>query len=79
MLKPEEITLEYNLFLGRNPESSDVINNLSQITHTVEQLREIFIQSPEFRQRIAFIPNRVTRVPCTSIISGLSSEPKGTA
>ena len=55
MLKPEEITLAYNLFLGRNPESLEVINNLSQTTHTIEKLREIFIQSPEFRQRIALI------------------------
>jgi protein-L-isoaspartate O-methyltransferase len=55
MLKPEEIILAYNLFLGRNPESLEVINNLAQTTHTVEQLRHVFIESPEFRQRIALI------------------------
>ena len=55
MLNPEQIILAYKLFLGREPESIDVVNNLSQTTHSIEQLREVFIQSAEFRQRIALI------------------------
>ena len=55
MLNSEQIILAYKLFLGREPESIDVVNNLSQTTHSIEQLRELFIQSAEFRQRIALI------------------------
>ena len=55
MLNPEQIILAYKLFLGREPESIDVVNNLSQTTHSIEQLREVFIQSAEFRERIALI------------------------
>lgn len=55
MLKSEEINLAYQLFLGRNPESADVVNNLAQTTHSIEQLRETFIQSAEFRQRMGVI------------------------
>ena len=48
MLSSEEVILAYRLFLGRDPESQDVVNNLCQTVHDVAQLREIFMQSPEF-------------------------------
>ena len=48
MLSSEEVILAYRLFLGRDPESQDVVNNLCQTVHDVAQLREAFIQSPEF-------------------------------
>lgn len=49
---PEEVTLAYQLFLGRDPENTDVVNNLCQTAQTPNQLREIFLQSPEFLQRM---------------------------
>ena len=48
MLSSEEVILAYRLFLGRDPESQDVVNNLCQTVHDVAQLREVFMQSPEF-------------------------------
>ena len=48
MLSSEEVILAYRLFLGRDPESQDVVNNLCQTVHDITQLREVFMQSPEF-------------------------------
>lgn len=55
MLSPEEVTLAYQLMLGREPENTDMVNNLCQNVHSVNQLRETFINSAEFRQRIGEI------------------------
>jgi len=52
LLTHEEIVLAYRLMLGRNPESTDVINNLRMTVHTPEALREEFQRSPEFLQRM---------------------------
>lgn len=52
LLTPEEITLAYRLLLGREPENAEVITNLSQTTHSIEQLRTVFMQTPEFRERM---------------------------
>jgi len=52
LITPEQATLAYQLLLGREPESSEIINNLCQTTHSVAQLRETFIRSAEFRQRM---------------------------
>jgi 2-polyprenyl-3-methyl-5-hydroxy-6-metoxy-1,4-benzoquinol methylase len=49
---PEQVTLAYQLFLGRDPENADVVNNLCQTAQTVKQLRDIFLKSPEFIQRM---------------------------
>eukprot|EP01034_Spumella_vulgaris_P022303 gene22303-28419_t len=40
------------LMLGRDPENADVVNNLCQTVHTVAKLREVFIGSAEFQQRM---------------------------
>ncbi len=53
MLSADQITLAYQLFLGRDPENQDVVNNLVQTTHSVEELRKIFLSSPEFVQQMA--------------------------
>ena len=52
MITKEEATLAYRLMLGRDPESDDVLNNLCQNTHSTHALREVFIKSPEFHQRM---------------------------
>lgn len=52
MSTPEQVTLAYQLFLGRDPENTDVVNNLCQTAQTVKQLRDIFLKSPEFIQRM---------------------------
>jgi 2-polyprenyl-3-methyl-5-hydroxy-6-metoxy-1,4-benzoquinol methylase len=44
----EEIILAYQLMLGREPESEAVVNNLCQTAHSPEQIRNVFIKSPEF-------------------------------
>jgi SAM-dependent methyltransferase len=53
LLSADQITLAYQLFLGRDPENQDVVNNLVQTTHSVEELRKIFVTSPEFVQQMA--------------------------
>jgi protein-L-isoaspartate O-methyltransferase len=52
LLTQEEVVLAYRLMLGRDPESEDVVNNLCQTVHSVVKLRETFIASSEFRQRM---------------------------
>lgn len=52
MVSTEEVTLAYRLFLGREPENKDVVNNLCQTAQSAAQLREIFLKSPEFVQRM---------------------------
>ncbi len=44
--------------LGREPENEDVVNNLCQNTHTLVALREVFLKSPEFQQRMGEILNQ---------------------
>ena len=53
MITNEDVILAYRLLLGREPESVDVVNNLCQNVHDYEQLRESFLQSPEFLQKIS--------------------------
>ncbi len=52
MITKEEAVLAYRLMLGREPENEDVVNNLCQNTHTPVALREVFLKSPEFQQRM---------------------------
>lgn len=52
MITPEQVILAYQLLLGRDPESNEIINNLCQTTHSIAQLRESFVRSAEFRQRM---------------------------
>jgi len=53
VVEPEEVTLAYQLFLGREPESHDVVNNLCQTAQTVQHLRNIFLKSPEFVKQMS--------------------------
>lgn len=55
MITPEQVTLAYQLLLGRDPESAEIINNLCQTVHSVGQLRDTFMRSSEFRQRMGEI------------------------
>ncbi len=55
MITKEEVVLAYRLMLGREPESDDVINNICQNTHSALALRDLFIKSPEFVQRMGEI------------------------
>ena len=50
MLTSEEVILAYRLYLGREPENADVVNNLCQTVHTISELRAAFMESPEFRK-----------------------------
>lgn len=62
MLTADQIILAYKLFLGREPESQDVVNNLLQTAQTHEQLRQVFVSSPEFVQRMAEILQKPVNV-----------------
>jgi 2-polyprenyl-3-methyl-5-hydroxy-6-metoxy-1,4-benzoquinol methylase len=53
MITPESVKLAYRFFLGREPESENVINSLCQNTHSIEELRAAFLKSPEFIQGIS--------------------------
>jgi 2-polyprenyl-3-methyl-5-hydroxy-6-metoxy-1,4-benzoquinol methylase len=52
MVTPEEVSYAYKLFLGREPESADVIAGYCQNTHSLDQLSRTFISSPEFMRRM---------------------------
>jgi len=55
VITKEDVVLAYRLMLGRDPESDDVINNVCQNTHSTQALRDLFIKSPEFVQRMGEI------------------------
>ena len=55
MITKEEAVLAYRLMLGRDPESDEVINHVCQNTHSIQALRDLFIKSPEFVQRMGEI------------------------
>jgi len=55
LITSEQVTLAYQLLLGRDPESADIVNNLCQTVHSVAALRESFMRSPEFRSRMGEI------------------------
>jgi len=60
MITAENVKLAYRLFLGREPESENVINSLCQNTHSLEELRAAFLKSPEFVQGISeYIPENM--------------------
>jgi 2-polyprenyl-3-methyl-5-hydroxy-6-metoxy-1,4-benzoquinol methylase len=52
MVTPEEVSYAYKLFLGREPESDDVITGYCQNTRTLDQLSRTFMSSPEFMRRM---------------------------
>ena len=52
MISADEVRLAYLLFLGREPENENVVNNLCQSVHSIEQLRAEFYKSAEFRKRM---------------------------
>ena len=49
MLTAEEVTLAYQLFLGRSPENQDVVTNLCHTLSSTQELRDAFLKSSEFR------------------------------
>jgi protein-L-isoaspartate O-methyltransferase len=58
LITKEEAVLAYRLMLGREPENEDVVNNLCQNTHTAVALRDVFLKSPEFQQRMGEVLNQ---------------------
>ena len=52
MISADEVRLAYLLFLGREPENENVVNNLCQSVHSIEHLRAEFYKSAEFRKRM---------------------------
>ncbi len=58
MITREEVILAYRLMLGREPENEDVVNNLCQNTHNHAALRAVFLNSPEFQQRMGELLNQ---------------------
>ena len=52
MISKEEAVLAYRLMLGRDPENDEVLNSICQNTQNTHALREIFVKSPEFQQRM---------------------------
>jgi SAM-dependent methyltransferase len=52
MVTPEEVSYAYKLYLGREPESEDVVASFCQSTQTLDQLSRTFMSSPEFMRRM---------------------------
>lgn len=80
MITSEQVTLAYQLLLGRDPESSDIVNNLCQSVHSIPVLRESFMASSEFRNGMGKIldkhhdvqqrhPFHLPRIPVEADIS----------
>ena len=55
MITPEQATLAYQLLLGRDPESAEILTNLCKSVRTVGELRESLMRSGEFRQHMGAI------------------------
>ena len=53
MITKDEVTLAYRLILGREPENADVVENYSHTVHSVKDLRNEFLKSPEFVKQMA--------------------------
>ncbi|WP_408597104.1 class I SAM-dependent methyltransferase [Limnohabitans sp.] len=52
MVTPEEVSHAYKLFLGREPENSEVVAGYCENAQTLDQLSRIFMSSPEFMRRM---------------------------
>jgi 2-polyprenyl-3-methyl-5-hydroxy-6-metoxy-1,4-benzoquinol methylase len=52
MITKDVVRIAYQLFLGREPENGDVVNNLIQNVHSLNELREQFLKSPEFIKQV---------------------------
>jgi protein-L-isoaspartate O-methyltransferase len=52
LVTPEEVSQAYKLFLGREPENSDVVAGYCQSMQTLDQLSRTFMSSPEFIRRL---------------------------
>jgi len=76
----EEVTLAYQLMLGREPESDAVVNTMCQTAHTTQQLRDVFLKSPEFVNSMADLlgkpqvvrqrqPHTLPRIPVETFVS----------
>lgn len=49
----DEVIYAYRLLLGREPESETVLNHYATELTSVQALRELFMNSPEFREKMA--------------------------
>lgn len=66
MISPEEVVYAYRLLLGREPENTDVVNHYATELQSLKALRELFLNSPEFREKLA---NHLTpRAPRPSLV-----------
>jgi SAM-dependent methyltransferase len=52
VITKEEAVLAYRLMLGRDPENDEVLNSICQNTQSTHALRDVFVKSPEFQQRM---------------------------
>lgn len=55
MIDIDQISLAYRLFLGREPETEEVVLNIKQNVQTIDELREVFYKSAEFQARMGHI------------------------
>lgn len=62
MISSDQVILAYRLFLGREPESQAVINELCQTIHSISALRDVFMSSAEFRQRMGKVLDKFQNV-----------------
>ena len=53
MISKEEVILAYRLILGREPENNDVVDNYCYTVSSLQNLRELFMNSPEFIAKIS--------------------------
>jgi SAM-dependent methyltransferase len=49
MISSTDVEYAYRLFLGRDPESADVVKKFVETTKSLADLRKLFLASPEFR------------------------------
>ena len=64
MLSREDVVYAYRLLLGREPESETVVNHYATEAQNLKALRELFVNSPEFREKVAnHLAPRTSRPP----------------
>lgn len=77
MITHEDVRMAYRLILGREPESSGVVNNYVTRCTSIAELRSAFLQSPEFRNKLPISSFKPTNLGPLSVDTDVSQETLG--
>ena len=67
MISSTDVEYAYRLFLGRDPESPEVVKRFAASAKSLAELRELFLWSPEFRGKFAQDMAQPASAPLTAL------------